>query len=328
MDTNNQPPAESDELEGAASAEEGASPAPAVAAAGTPAPAPAANGKPPKQVNPVTSLVFGNKYLLIFGLLFMAAAVGIFVVVQGTKKSAAPVTVKKSSLTADELTALKGNTTIVGDSQQTLDVQSNSVFEGQVVMRGNLEVAGNLKFSSPLSLPSLSVNGISTLGQTNTGNLSVAGTTILQNQVNVQQNLSVAGTASFGGAISAPQISVSNLLLAGDLLLPRHITTTGGIPTRVAGPAIGTDGTASVGGSDTAGTITFNTGTGTTAGTLVDITFAQRYVAPPHIVVSPVSLPAAGIDYYIIKTNAGFTLKTTTAPPANSNFSFDYIVMN
>lgn len=332
---NNQKAPESDELEQGAAPEPATeqAAAPATDAAGTPpadstqasAPAPPATDKPPKPSLP--NFIFGKKYLFIFILLIAIAGGGVFYIVQTTKKDIEQ-SPRSTTLTADELTALRGNTTIVGDPQTVLDIKSNSVFEGQVVMRSSLEVAGNVRIGTPLSLPALTVSGNSTLGQVAANGLSVSGSSTFQGDVNVQRNLSVAGAANFASSVSIQQLTVTNLNLVGDLLLPRHLSTSGGIPNRTTGPAVGTDGTTSVSGSDTAGTITLNTGANTTSGFLTTITFAQRFNRVPHVVITPVGSAAAGLNYYIVnRTNTGFTLATTNAPPINSNFSFDFIAI-
>lgn len=337
MDANTQKPAESDELEqGTPDTESQAespesSPAPEAADSSSSPPAPASSepaAGQPKTRSAIPNFIFGNKYLVIFVMLLVLAGGGIFFVVQ-MSRNAAPEVTRTTTLTADELTALRGNTTVVGDPQTVLDVQSNAVFEGQVVLRNSLEVAGNVKIGTPLSLPALTVNGTSTLGQVAANSLSVSGSSTFQGDVNLQENLSVAGGANFAGSVAVQQLSVTNLVLSNDLLLPRHLSATGGIPSRSNGPAIGGDGTSSVSGSDVAGTITFNTGTGTTSGILVTVTFAQKYTRTPHVVITPVGSGGASLNYYLLnRTSSGFALASTNAPPINSNFSFDYIVID
>lgn len=333
MDANTQKPSDSDELE--QSSPEPSADVPAGAPENPPdpgelsketPPAPAPTPETPKRS--AQNFLFGNKYLIIFVMLLAVAGGGIFFVVQTSKKEVAQTT-RTTTLTADELTALRGNTTVVGDAQTTLDVQSNAVFAGQVILRSNLEVAGTVKIGTPLSLPSLTVSGTSTLGQIAGNGLSITGNSALQGDVNLQRNLSVAGGANFAGPVAVQQLSVTNLVLSGDLLLPRHLSATGGIPGKTIGPALGPDGTASVSGTDVAGTITFNTGTGTAGGALISLTFAQKYTRTPHVVITPVGSGGAALNYYIVnRTSNGFTLSSTNAPPINSNFSFDYIVID
>lgn len=334
MDANTEKPVESDELEQTLpgqAPEDASAPAPETFDTKIPPQADSATPDTSAAINTkrsVPNFLFGNKYLVIFVMLIVLASGGIFFVVQTSKKDVAQVA-KTTSLTADELTALRGNTTVVGDAQTTLDVQSNAVFQGQVILRNNLEVAGTVKIGTPLSLPALTVSGTSTLGQIAGNGLSISGNSALQGDVNLQRNLSVAGGANFAGPVAMQQLSVTNLVLSSDLVLPRHLSATGGIPGKVLGAALGPDGTASVSGTDVAGSITFNTGTGTISGALISLTFSQKYTRTPHIVVSPVGSGGANMNYYIVnRTSAGFTLSSTNSPPINSNFSFDYIVID
>jgi cytoskeletal protein CcmA (bactofilin family) len=319
------PPEESDELESTASE---SSPAPA--------PAPKDSGKKKAtsgasaqagSSNAVKSLIFNNKYLFVFILLIIGAGGAVMYALNAAKNSTQP-TVKTQSLTSKEIATLKGNTTFVGDPQQTLSVQSSSVFEGAVLLKNNLEVAGSLKVSSPLSLSGLTVSGSTTLGQTAVNALSVSGNATLQSDVNISKNLIVAGASSFGGPVTAGQISVTNLLLGGDLAIPRHITTRAGIPAKQCGPAIG-DGSCSVNGSDTAGTVNLNTGNSAGTGILATVTFSAAYAGNPHVVITPIGVNGADLHYYITnRTSTGFSIATTTAPPNNANFAFDYIIVD
>src|SRR5579862_8172566 len=81
-----------------------------------------------------------NIYFVGFILLLILVLAVIYVTYRSNKSS--NKTNNVSSLTDQQLSALKGNTTLVGDAKQTLDVQSNSIFEGQVLVRSDLNVAG------------------------------------------------------------------------------------------------------------------------------------------------------------------------------------------
>lgn len=269
---------------------------------------------------------FGNRYFYLF-LIIVLIAIG--VVITTFKKSGTSGQKKNQSLTQQQLSDLKAGTTIVGDSQQILDIQSNAVFEGQVLLRNNLDIAGNVKVGGTITLPSIVVGGASNFGQVVVnGTLSIGGNTTLQGQLNVQKSLAVAGNGSFSGSLSAARISVNTLQLNGDLVITRHIVSSGSLPAKTNGTALGGGGTASVSGSDTAGTITINTGSSPPAGNLLTVNFAQRFNSTPHVVVTPVGSSAAGLDYYVTRTVAGFTLATLNPPPAASSFSFDYIVFD
>ncbi|HVO86265.1 MAG TPA: hypothetical protein VMT23_00840 [Candidatus Binatia bacterium] len=268
-----------------------------------------------------------NIYFFVYiGIVLMAIGIIIFAV-NASRKATKTNTQKVPSLTSQQLSQLKGNTTIVGDSKQTLDVQSNSVFEGQVLVRSDLSVSGAIKVGSSLSLPSISVGNAGIFGSVQVSNdLSVNGNTTLQGTLAVQKNLSVAGLASFGN-LSVGALSVTSLQLTGDLTVSRHIVTNGSLVSRTPGGALGGGGTVSVSGTDTAGTITVNTGNSPPPGIFVTINFANKFASVPRVLISPVGVQAGAITYYIDRTPTGFSVGCTSAPPAGASFSFDYFVI-
>jgi len=292
-----------------------ASPTPA-----EPEPAPAAKGI--KRFS-----LFSNLYLIIFGLLVLTGGVVLYISAKTVKPQTTPQ--KVSSLTDQQISSIKGNTTLVGDSKQTLDVQSNSIFEGQILARADLDVAGNLKVGGPLSIPSLSVGGNGSFGQIGiSGGLNVAGDTTLQGALTVQKNLAVTGSASFG-SLNVSTLSVTTLQLKGDLSLNQHIVTGGGTPGRSNGTALGSGGSASVSGSDTAGTISINTGSGPPAGCFITVNFAQKFGSTPHVIISPSNSSAATIQYYTTnRSSTGFSVCSANVPAASTTYTFDYIVIN
>jgi cytoskeletal protein CcmA (bactofilin family) len=267
-----------------------------------------------------------NIYYIFFVLIVLLAVGGIFYAVKASKETAKNP--KVSSLTSQQLAALKGNTTVVGDVKQTLDIQSNAVFEGQVLVRSDLSVAGALKVGGPLSLQTINVSGNGTFGglQVN-GTLGVNGNTSLQGALTVQKNLSVSGTASFG-SLSVASLAVTSLQLTGDLNIVRHITTSGTSVGRIAGTALGGGGTVSVSGTDTSGTVVVNTGNSPPAGLFITVTFAQRFASTPHVLISPVGFSAGNVTFYVNRDANGFSIGCSTPPPAGASFSFDYLVID
>jgi hypothetical protein len=270
--------------------------------------------------------LLSNLYLIIFGLLVLVGAAVVYISFKSNKPTT--TTNKVSSLTDQQISSIKGNTTLVGDSKQTLDVQSNSIFEGQILARADLNVAGTLKVGGPLSLPGLIVGGQSTLVQVGiSGGLNVAGDTTLQGALTVQKSLTVAGSASFG-SLNVSTLSVTTLQLKGDISLNQHIVTSGGTPGRSTGTALGSGGTASVSGSDTAGTIAINTGGSPPAGCFITVDFAKSFGSTPHVVISASNSSAASLQYYTNRTSANFSVCTANVPAASTTYSFDYIVIN
>jgi hypothetical protein len=266
-----------------------------------------------------------NIFLAIFVMLILIAGVAVYVMVKPTKTD---TTTPVGKLSNQQLAALKGSTTLVGDAKQTLDIQSNTILEGQVLVRSDLNVAGAIKVGSGISLPTLTVTGSGNFGQLGTsGNLSVGGDTNLQGQLTVSKNLNVTGAANFG-SLSVASLNVTSLQVKSDFTFSRHIVTGGGVPDRSVGTAVGIGGTATVSGSDTAGTATINTGSSPPAGLFITINFVQHFGATPHVVITPVGSTAAGLQYYVNRDSTSFSIGTINTPPAQSSFSFDYIVID
>ena len=297
--------------------------APAPSAGPAAAAKPAAPAKPPGIIQKVRNKV--NIFLIVFILLIGAGGAVVFVSIKPAK------TVKTTpigKLTDQQLAALKSNSTLVGDAKQTLDIQSNTVFEGQLLARSDLSVAGSLKVGGNLALPSITISGSGNFAQLGiTGPLSVGGDTNLQGGLTVQKNLAVTGSASFG-SLSVSALSVTSLSVKNDFSISKHIVTSGGTPGRSGGTALGSGGTVSISGTDTAGTISINTGGSPPAGLFVTITFTQKFASTPHVVITPVGSAAGSLQYYINRDANGFSIGTANAPPSGANFGFDYIVIN
>jgi hypothetical protein len=292
-----------------------------------PTPDPGTTNAPPPKKGGIRSLpIFRNIWLVVFILVVLASAA---VVVVSLKSAKPTVTVSKAgSLTDQQLASLKGNTTLVGDAKQTLDVQSNAIFEGAVLLRSDLNVAGALKVGSGISIPSITVGGNGTFAQVGiSGGLNVGGDGTVQGNLTVQKNITVSGTASFGN-LSVSQLGVSSLVLRGDLNLNQHINASGGVPGRSLGTAVGGGGSASVSGSDTAGTVNISTGGSPPAGCFITVNFTKAFNGTPHVVISPVNSNAASLQYYVNRGTANFSVCTANAPSAGTNYVFDYIVIN
>jgi cytoskeletal protein CcmA (bactofilin family) len=270
-----------------------------------------------------------NIYLLFFILIIIvAAAVGIAAYVASQRSSG---TGKISSQTLDQkaLEQLAATDATVGSSAQILNVQSNAIFAGKVLVRDTLEVAGQLQVGGSLSLSGVTVSGSSSFDQVQVNkNLGVAGDTGLQGSLTVQKSLNVSGNGSFGGTLSAGQFTATSFQLNGDLNLTHHITAGGPTPSRSNGSALGGGGTVSVSGSDTSGSVSINTGGGPSAGCFVTLTFTSKFNSTPHVLLTPVGSSAAGISYYVNRSTTNFSICTTSNPPANANFGFDYFILD
>ncbi len=283
-----------------------------------------------KAKNPIVKfLARFNIYLLLFLLLLLLAVLVSFVSYQKDKSNLAKKeNINNQPLSEEVLEQLRQTDVTVGDPKQILSVESNAIFAGQVLIKGNLEVAGQIKSGVPLSLASLNVSGTTTFGKIQGNELQITGDSTIQGQLNVQRGLTVAGSASINGLLSAAQLNIQNLQVGGDLKLNRHIDAGGGTPGRSNGGALGGGGTSSISGSDTAGTIAINTGSNPPAGCFVNVTFVNRFNGTPHVVVTPVGSAAGHLAYYINRSNSGFSICSASVPPAGQSFAFDYIVIN
>lgn len=269
-----------------------------------------------------------NIYVLFFVLIIVVAMGFTAVSIQKNKKDAAPTTIATQSLSPDELKKLNNSDTSVGDAKQTLSVESNAIFSGKVLIRDSLDVAGSLKVGGPLSLPGLTVSGTASFDQIQGNKLTITGDTNIQGQLTAKKGITVTGGGTFGGPISAPQITVQSFQLSGDLQISRHIDAGGATPSKSDGNALGSGGTVSVSGTDTGGTVTINTGNSPAAGCFVTVTFAQKFNATPHIVVTPVGLAASQLQYYINRSTSDFSLCTFNGASGGSSFSFDWVAVD
>jgi hypothetical protein len=270
-----------------------------------------------------------NIYLLFFVLILVVAGAILVITAMASKQTKDPTAIGSQNLSSDALKQLSNTSSTVGDPKQVLNIQSNSIFSGKVLVKDSLEVVGQIKVGGPLNLPGITVSGESNFEQLNVSKgINVGADAAIQGQLNVKKNLAVSGSGTFGGAVNAPQISTSSLQLLGDLTLTKHIIAGGANPGRSIGGAVGAGGTSSVSGSDTAGTVNVNTGSGPSAGCFITINFVNKYTAVPRVLVTPVGSDAGLVNYYVTRTSTQFSICSANIPPANTSFGFDYFVLN
>ncbi len=269
-----------------------------------------------------------NIYLVLFIFVVLVAIIVTGLSLYSSNKSNKP-NIPTESLSSNTLKQLANSDATIGDAKQVLNVQSNAVFAGKVLIRDSLEVAGPIQVGGSLTLPGITVSGNSNFDQVQIRNtLSVGGNATIQGQLSVQKSLNVTGNATFGGTISASQISASSLQITGDFVLTHHIVAGGPSPSRSNGSALGNGGTSTVTGSDTAGTLSINTGGSPGPGCFATINFTQKYNNTPHILVTPVGSAAGGLGYYVDRTTSSFSICTATSAPGSQSFAFDYFVVD
>lgn len=288
------------------------------------------DGKPPKQPNAIKKFLKRfNIYLLLFALVLIVAVIVSVVGYLNSKKTPKAPTVSTQTLSQDTLKQLANSDATVGDTGQTLTVQGNAIFSGQVLVRSDLNVAGTIKLGNQLSVPNLTVSNNSNLNTVQTNTLQVAQGSTFQGIVTVQHDLNVGGAASFSGPLTAGQITVTKLIMSGNaqLQIPNHIAFPGASPGRqMTASVLGVGGSASLNGSDTTGTININTGSNTQPGCFMTITFNRPFTSTPHVMVSPVGSAAGQTEYYVNRNTTGFSMCTANAAPANQVFAFDYFI--
>lgn len=276
----------------------------------------------------VGAITHANLYLLVFVLIIVLSAGIVFVAYQRNKKESAPTTVTTTTLDSSTLNQLNSSDATVGDPKQTLTIESNAIFSGKVLVRDSLDVAGSLKVGGNLSLPGLAVSGAATFDQIQANTLVITGNASIQGQLSLQKGITSTGGATFGGTVSAPQLNVGSLQLSGDLQIVRHIDAGGATPGKADGTALGSGGTVSVSGTDTAGTVTINTGGSPGVGCFVTVSFTNKFSGTPHVIITPVGSAAAALNYYTSRTSSSFTICSTNAAPAGQTFSFDFIALD
>lgn len=272
-----------------------------------------------------------NVYLLGFVLITILAGASFIVSFLNSQKAPKDATIATQKLTQDALKKLANSDATIGNSAQTLTVQGNAIFSGQVLVKGDFSAAGNIQAGGTLQAPNLTVSGKSNLADTQINSLQVATNTLVQGTTTLK-DLNVSGVSTFNGPVTIGQLTVSKIIVAGSgsLEIPNHISFTGASPTRgsTSQSVVGAGGTATVNGSDTTGTISINTGAGPGAGCFVSLTFNQRFTNPPHVLISPINAAAGKLQYYATKSQTGFSVCTINAPDANAVFQFDYFVTN
>ncbi|HUC89633.1 MAG TPA: hypothetical protein VMR45_02425 [Patescibacteria group bacterium] len=266
-------------------------------------------------------------YLMLF-VLVVVLAIGIVVAMTVKSKQTAQNNINQQGLSQTALQQLANSDVTVGDARQVLTVQSNAVFAGSVLVRSNLEVAGTLKVGGAVNFSSLQVSGQTQLSETQVTNLTVSGALNLQGALTIKNGINVSGNSNFAGNITASSVTTGSLQINGDLNLTHHIAAGGTIPSASRGTAVGGGGTVSLSGSDTAGSITINTGNSPPAGCFVSVTFSQKFSSTPHIVITPIGSAAAGLDYYLDRSTTDFKICTTSPAPSGQSFGFDYIAVD
>jgi hypothetical protein len=287
---------------------------------------------------------------------FVAAAVAGGLILGGyayftrSKAKAPTATPKVTKLDTSDLNKLNAffNGNSAGKPAEVLTINSSSLFLGRVAVSSDLKVTGGLDVDGTTNLGNLNATKTTTLGVTNVGGaLTINGPLTVQNPAlfhggaSFGGNLTSTGSATFGGALSAGSITVHDLSVGGTLNLNGHLNIGGSAPSvstdRCGGvggldpcAASGTGASATVQGSDAAGTVSITTGTvspnSNLGGTFVKVIFHDAYPSAPTIVISGESRDAASLQPYVLKSSNSFIIGTTFDALSHHNYAFDYWV--
>lgn len=271
-----------------------------------------------------------NIYFLFFFLIVVVAGAIAIVSFLNSQQPPAEPDVADQALTEEALRQLANTDASVGNTSQTLTIKGNAIIDGQTLMRGNLNVAGNLQTGGSIQGPSLTISGSTNLNDTQINSLQVATNVAIQGDTSMR-NLSVAGSSTFSGGVTASQITATRLILSGnaELQVPNHISFTGASPGFAPnGGVLGNGGSASINGSDTAGTIAVNSGNNPSTGCFGRVTFNRAFTNSPHVTIGPVGNAAGRVGVYVERDRNGFTICGANAAPNNQSFAFDYFVTN
>src|SRR3990167_7193041 len=204
------------------------------------------------------------------------------------------------SISSEDLNRLGINRSVIGDTGVELIVAPDAQFKCKVTISGDTTVSSPVVLNSKLTgteasltqlqagntaLQELNVNGRSSLSDlvirkdlVVTGLAHLQGQSTFSQAVAINNSLSVTGNLVVGGQLSVSTFSVQNLAVG------KHIITSGGTPSVSKGSAVGSNGTVTISGNDTAGTVSINVGAGASGGTLANITFKTQYSGSPKVV--------------------------------------------
>jgi len=163
-----------------------------------------------------------------------------------------------------------------------------------------------------------------TVLESTTSNLTKANLTVTSRVSTL--NLTVTGTATINN------LTVTGVTELTELKVDR-IMSKGNVPTAVlSATTTGQGSTTTIEGNDTAGSISFTTGTNTVqkplaSGRQATLIFNKVYTTAPRIALTAKDMNTAGMRHYVETTTTGFKLHFLDTPSASTSYTFDYIVI-
>lgn len=277
----------------------------------------------------------------------LAANVGVIAfLMRGNGASGEAVNRSEVTLSAETLDRLGVSKNPVGTRGAELVVGPSARFNGKVTIGSDITIAGKLNLNNTfvaqeaslaklqageVTLQQLGVNGDATVTNVNVRQaLAVAGPTRLQGPVTMSQlltvnnSINVAGNLAIGGVLSARTFQASSLVSDSTLTIGGHIISRGAAPGVSSGGALGSGGTVSISGSDTAGTVAANVGVGASPGIVASVSFRQAFSSTPRVIVTAVGSGPRNV--YVNRSSTGFSIGVGDAMPPGG-WAFDYFVI-
>lgn len=282
--------------------------------------------------------------LTVVGLI-VAINIGVIFFVMRGQDSTTEVNKETVTLSSETLSQLGMTKTAVNNEGTELVVGPDAKFNGTVTVASDVSIAGTLNLNNTLEaadarfnklqasniqLDQLNANGDGTLSTLNlrkdlnvVGNTKLQGTVTMSQLLTVNNNVNIVGSLAVGGTLSVRNFQASSLTSDTTLTIGGHIIVRGNAPTVAAGAGVGSNGTASISGTDAAGTIAVNTGVGASGGLLASVTFNRVYAQTPHVVVTPVG---NYVNVYVNRTASGFSI-FSAGGLSPAGYAFDYMVI-
>ena len=146
--------------------------------------------------------------------------------------------------------------------------------------------------------------------------------------VNVNATQTISNKTFTAPVLNNPSVG------AGDLTLVQHVLDNGVAASATVGAAAGASAPSPVIGTskDLRGMVTFGTGTGPTAGVLVNVNFASAFPSlTPAVVITPANNTTASLVLSVVSVSTtGFSVATPNTPAAsqaNTTYAFTYVVI-
>jgi hypothetical protein len=212
--------------------------------------------------------------------------------------------------------------TILNYDMNTLDRPSTDTVYGGFILRAAIDSAMNIGNTNASNI-TIGNTGSQIIANSGNAGFKVQGT----NSSTAFQVQNQAGTALLVADTSSMTVTVQSLVVSANLTVNGHIITGGSTPTKLEGAGIGTGGTCSVVGTDSAGAITITVGSGAWAvGAQCQITFSSAFGGSgPRSIIAPTSNNYSAVQPYVTSTTTTMTVNFAVPATVGSTvYTFNY----